>query len=120
MEPIRAASTITVLEHLSTARLLLRTRPVTRREVPPSLDHSAGVFRNQAIHTLDLAEEMSPINKARFYSALGETDKTFEILRRMVDENALRAGYMNGVPDFRPLRSDPRFTDLLLRMNLEP
>jgi len=96
LEPIRAASTVTLLEHLSSGN------------------------RSQAIHTLDLAEEMSPINKAGFYSALGETDKTIEILRRMVDENALRAGYMNPLPDFRPLRDDPRFQDLLLRMNLGP
>jgi len=96
LEPIRAASTVAFLEHLSSGN------------------------RSQAIHTLDLAEEMSPLNKARFYSALGETDKTIEILRRMVDENGLRVGYINSMPAFRPLRDDPRFTDLLRRINFEP
>jgi len=96
LEPIRAASTVTVLEHLSFGN------------------------RSQAIHTLDLAKEMLPLDKARFYSVVGETDKTIEILRRGVDEKSLWAGYMNPFPAFRSLRDDPRFQDLLLRMNLHP
>jgi len=96
LEPIRAASTVTVLEHLSSGN------------------------QSQAIHTLDLAEEMSPLDKAAFYSLLGETDKAIEILSRMIDQDSLNVMYMNSIPSFRSLRSDPRFQDLLRRMNLEP
>jgi TolB-like protein/cytochrome c-type biogenesis protein CcmH/NrfG len=96
LEPIRAASTVTVLEHLSSGN------------------------QSQAIHTLDLAEEMPPLLKASFYSVLRETDKAIAILSSMVDQDALDAMYMNGLPSFRSFRDDPRFHDLLRRMNLEP
>ncbi len=96
LEPIRAASTVAVLQHLSSGN------------------------QSQTIRTLDLAEEMSPMSKAGFYSLLGESDKAIEILSRMVDQNALDAMYMSVIPRFRSLRSDPRFTELLRRMNLEP
>jgi tetratricopeptide (TPR) repeat protein len=55
---------------------------------------------------------------AEIYVGLGEKDKAFERL-----EKAYKEGFLYGVkvdPIFDPLRSDPRFADLLRRMNLQP
>jgi serine/threonine protein kinase/Tfp pilus assembly protein PilF len=59
---------------------------------------------------------------ARIYVALGEKDKAFEWLERSYEERSI-GGYFGNLkadPIFDPLRSDPRFTDLLRRMNLQP
>ena len=75
--------------------------------------------RVDAMRTL----EKSSINahgKALFYALLGETDLAIEWATAAVDEkrNAITWAKVN--PAFDPLRDDPRFQDLLLRMNLEP
>jgi hypothetical protein len=54
------------------------------------------------------------------YAALGETENALSALER-----ALAAGYRDSEaidtsPNFDFLRDDPRFHDLLRRMNLEP
>jgi tetratricopeptide (TPR) repeat protein len=49
---------------------------------------------------------------------LGEKDKVFEWLEKAYEERVLIAIRIN--PAFDPLRSDPRFQDLLRRMNLQP
>jgi adenylate cyclase len=57
---------------------------------------------------------------AAVYAALGEKDEAFRWLDRAFDEHsASMAGFTNH-PEFRPLRSDPRFTDLLRRMGFDP
>ncbi len=57
---------------------------------------------------------------AMTHGYLGEKDQALEWLEQGYD---IRAGDIWGLkvyPWFDPLRSDPRFTDLLRRMNLEP
>ena len=49
---------------------------------------------------------------------LGEKDKAFEWLEKAYEEHFIIAIKVN--PVFDPLRSDPRFADLLRRMNLQP
>ena len=57
---------------------------------------------------------------AKIYAALGEKDPAFEWLEKAFEgrEGALTTLKVN--PRFDSFRSDPRFTDLLRRMNLEP
>jgi serine/threonine protein kinase/tetratricopeptide (TPR) repeat protein len=56
---------------------------------------------------------------ARIYAGLGERDKAFESLEKAYEERSLTGEIrLNALYD--PLRSDPRFADLLRRMNLQP
>ena len=52
------------------------------------------------------------------YTGLGQKDKAFEWLERAYEARAM--GIIKAVPTLDPLRSDPRFADLLRRMNLQP
>ncbi len=62
-------------------------------------------------------------SRARIYAGLGDKDKTFQWLETAYAEHSI-AGTLPGMikvdPVFDPVRSDPRFTDLLRRMNLTP
>ena len=61
--------------------------------------------------------------RARIYAGLGDKDKIFQWLETAYAERSI-AGTLPGMikvdPVFDPLRSDPRFKDLLRRMNLQP
>jgi serine/threonine protein kinase/Flp pilus assembly protein TadD len=62
-------------------------------------------------------------SRVRIYAGLGDKDKSFRWLETAYAERSI-AGTLPGMikvdPIFDPLRSDPRFADLLRRMNLEP
>jgi serine/threonine protein kinase/tetratricopeptide (TPR) repeat protein len=70
------------------------------------------------IDELSKREYVSPFIRAVIYGALGEKDKAFEWLDKSLDEHFVT--HIKTNPDFDPLRSDPRFADLLRRMNLTP
>ena len=57
---------------------------------------------------------------AESHTSLGEIDQAFEWLSKAVEERQHGAVTANTSPAFDPLRDDPRFHDLLRRMNLEP
>jgi len=65
-------------------------------------------------------EKVTPTHMAMTHGYLGEKDQALEWLEQGYD---IREGDIWGLkvyPWFDPLRDDPRFHDLLLRMNLEP
>jgi eukaryotic-like serine/threonine-protein kinase len=83
--------------------------------------------RAEAQKVLDKLSELSKQRyvPARFmamiYGGLGEKDKAFELLEKSYEDRSLEIGA--GIkldPVYDPLRSDPRFQDLLRRMNLQP
>ena len=57
---------------------------------------------------------------ALIYAGLGQKDKGFEWLGKSYEERSPLLVWVNVIRDFDPLRSDPRFADLLRRMNLQP
>ena len=57
---------------------------------------------------------------ASVYTNLGDKDQAFEELEREFEERNGPLIYLNVAPMNDPLRDDPRFHDLLRRMNLEP
>jgi serine/threonine protein kinase/Flp pilus assembly protein TadD len=62
----------------------------------------------------------TPIDLSLLYDALGRRDEAFAVLEKAYAERASDLGYMRTNPKFDNLRSDPRFADLLRRMNLPP
>jgi len=57
---------------------------------------------------------------ATVYAALGEKDEAFRWLDRAFDEHSASMVSFTSHPEFRPLRSDPRFADLLRRIGIDP
>jgi len=52
------------------------------------------------------------------YHGLGETDKAFEWLERGFRERAILMIFLKGEPKWRSVAGDPRYQDLIRRMNL--
>jgi len=72
-----------------------------------------------------LENPASPINVpptwlALAYTSLGENDRALAVLEKGFAERSLFAFLLKGNPGFDPLRSNPRFADLLRRMGLPP
>ena len=69
--------------------------------------------------------QLGELSKRRFVSAfpiawihlgLGNNDRTFDWLEKAYEERAPRLVYLKAERAFDPLRSDPRFVDLLRRL----
>lgn len=74
-----------------------------------------------------LLEELQRLSKERYvspfpiatgYVGLGETDEAFRQLERAYAEHSWAMGMLKVNPIFDPIRSDPRFMELLRRINL--
>ncbi|MCM3871320.1 MAG: tetratricopeptide repeat protein [Pyrinomonadaceae bacterium] len=63
---------------------------------------------------------VSPLDKAIVYTGLGELDQAFEWFEKAYQANSGPLVYLKVDPIYDSLRSDPRFNDLLRRMNLAP
>ncbi len=59
-----------------------------------------------------------PAVLAQPYTAIGNTDRAFELLNRAIDERSLVASWLR-LPRFDPLRADPRFKALFDRLGLK-
>ena len=58
-----------------------------------------------------------PFPIARLYAVAGENDRALEWLEKGYEERSPTMPYLGIIPIFDPLRDDPRFQDLLRRMN---
>ena len=63
---------------------------------------------------------LEPEMKAGLYVMLGDKDRAIELLENGLDQGYSSVRWANVWPQFDPLRDDPRFQDLLRRMNFEP
>ncbi len=63
-------------------------------------------------------EYVPPTEFIVIHAALGEKDQAFELLEKAYDEHEGTLWLLKVSPKFDPLRDDPRFQDLLRRMNL--
>jgi tetratricopeptide (TPR) repeat protein len=109
-----------------------RTRDVSvcdcSRRAGFGVSYAAAGRRAGALKDLDQLNELSKKKfvsakaLARIYAALGEKDKAFKWLEKSYDERSIGTGFasIKEDPTFDPLSSDPRFQDLLRRMNLRP
>ena len=88
--------------------------------------YAAAGRRREALGILDQLREqsqrveVSPVLPAFIYAHLGEKDRAFELLEQAFEERSPWMPFLKTHPGFDLLRDDPRFTDLLLRMNLLP
>jgi len=57
---------------------------------------------------------------ARIYAYLGDKDQAIRWLEESYEKHEFFLTFLTVAPAFDPLRDDPRFQDLLRRMNLEP
>jgi len=84
--------------------------------------------RAEAQRVLDRMTELSreryvpAMARVGIYVGLGEKDKAFEWLEKAYEERSIGNSFaiLKLEPALDPLRSDPRFKDLLRRMNLQP
>jgi TolB-like protein/Flp pilus assembly protein TadD/predicted Ser/Thr protein kinase len=79
--------------------------------------------REEALKLLEQLEGSNarPSEIAAAYAGLGELDQAFEWLDRTVEPGELDTFWLRWSDvEYAPLRSDPRFQNLLLRMNLMP
>ncbi len=65
-------------------------------------------------------EYVSPEELACLYIDLGEREKAFASLEKAYAAHDLQLQYLGTDPDLDPLRSDPRFADLMRRVGLTP
>jgi len=80
-----------------------------------------GYWRWMLDYFTEMAKQqyVPPWRFARIYAYLGEKDRAFEQLEKAYEEH--QAGpEIQTHPAYDPIRDDPRFTDLLRRMNLQP
>jgi tetratricopeptide (TPR) repeat protein len=63
-------------------------------------------------------EYVSPAELSILYAVLGEREEAFALLEKAYGEHDLQLQYLGVDPSFDPLRSDPRFQDLLQRVGL--
>ena len=112
------------LEELQAAVRLSDRTPV----MLGSLGYSYGVAGRggEAQTLLEELQELSrrryvpAYNRAEIYAGLGQRDKALEWLARARDERTDLLIFLNVDPVWDSLRSDPRFQDLLRRMNFPP
>jgi DNA-binding winged helix-turn-helix (wHTH) protein/TolB-like protein/Tfp pilus assembly protein PilF len=100
------------------------------KDSPPSLEGLGYAYarsgqRNEALGILnqlqeraDKGEYVVPIGIAWIYIGLGANDEAFLWLEKAFAEKSDLMREIKTNPIYDPLRSDPRFTDLLRRMNL--
>ena len=61
-----------------------------------------------------------PVQIAFVHIGLGENDRALELLERAYRERSWELVFIRVEPWVDPLRSDPRFQDLLRRINFPP
>jgi tetratricopeptide (TPR) repeat protein len=67
-----------------------------------------------------MRENVAALNFAMVYAGLEDKDKAFEWLEKGYERRDEEMAFLKVDPKFDGMRSDPRFTDLLRRMNLAP
>ena len=73
------------------------------------------------LNELSKHKYVSAVWMAKIYAGLEEKDEAFEWLEKAYEDHSIiSVGYIKTNPMFDPLRSDPRFADLLRRTNLQP
>jgi serine/threonine-protein kinase len=106
---------------------LEKNRALTRN-TPSSLAYLGNILaragrRSEALevleqlHTISQQKYAYALGFARVYAGLGDKDNAFKWLQAAYEERSTALFFLKVDPDWDPIRSDPRFQDLLRRMN---
>ena len=110
------------IEALQTAMGLAGRHPWSLMELALTYAASGGQAQAEAIYDELVArshsEYVPPTTLSFVSAALGRVDEAFEWLERAYQEHDMLMTWLKLLPHFDPLRDDPRFQDLLRRMNL--
>ena len=119
------------LTHVSLASAYLRNGEVEKAlgSIPPESKHAAWIYaragkREEALRLLDAyaaraePDHVVAMSRAIAYAALGDDERAFEWLERAYDVQPIGLSIrLLSNPVLERLRADPRFQDLLRRMN---
>jgi tetratricopeptide (TPR) repeat protein len=106
-------------EAVEVAERLARIAPEFRRSMVTLAEAYAGAGRREdALRILAEVRDsaINPVGVAYVYAALGEADAAFEWLEKAYERRQGELGWLQVAPVLDPLRSDPRFDDLLRRI----
>jgi hypothetical protein len=76
--------------------------------------------RAEAIAAIKGSQQIAPFYKSLYYALVGEKESALEWMAQAINERDPVSPWFNISHWFAPLRDDPRFQDLLRRMNFEP
>jgi len=82
-----------------------------KQEAQKMLDELKGIAKQRYI---------PPYNFALIYAGLGDKDQAFAWLEKAYEEHSQQLSLLKSNPLFDSLRSDPRYTELLRKVNLAP
>ncbi|MGI8882954.1 MAG: tetratricopeptide repeat protein [Pyrinomonadaceae bacterium] len=86
-----------------------------------SAANSSDYWKKRLEQEIEEARSESPelFNMAEIYAQLGEKDLAFKWLERAIENRSYEVMYLKVAPNLDPLRSDPRFDDLLKRTGFD-
>ncbi|HEX9422215.1 MAG TPA: tetratricopeptide repeat protein [Pyrinomonadaceae bacterium] len=70
------------------------------------------------LNELSKQRYVSPYDVAAIYVALGKNEQAFQFLEKAYQEHSFHLVYLNVSPQFKSIRSDPRFQELVQRLGL--
>ena len=79
--------------------------------------HDANEILNE-LNELAKRQYVSAYEVATIYVALGDREQAFELLAKAYTEHSFHLVNLNVSPQFKSVRSDPRFQDLVERLGL--
>src|SRR6476469_504474 len=79
--------------------------------------HEANEMLNE-LNELSKQQYVSAYEVATIYVALGNNEQAFQLLEKGYAEHSFHLVYLNVSPQFKPIRSDRRFQDLVQRIGL--
>ncbi len=100
------------------AERVARTDPGTASMVTLARAYAGAGRREETLRILEevRGSAIQPLNVAYVYAALGEADAAFEWLEKAYERRHMAVVWIRVDPPLDPLRSDPRFQDLLHRI----
>jgi len=80
-------------------------------------NHEANEMLNE-LNELAKRQYVSAYEVAKIYVALGNSEQAFQLLEKAYKEHSFHLANLNVCPQFKSVRSDPRFQDLVQRVGL--